>query len=187
MTPFDFVFALISIITSLALTQIIGGVVAIIRHRERGGVSFTHALWIWIAFAVLIGNWGALWGVRADPDWPPLRVLGWLMSMTSLYAFCALVIPDVDRGTALNLKAFHEREGRRYILAHNVFAALAVFLVLLISAGVSPPWGLLLPPIGAFALGVAALLLRGRPQFAATVLVAVLATLFMLANINIAP
>jgi hypothetical protein len=37
MTPFEFVFALISIITSLALTQIIGGVVAIIRRKDRAG------------------------------------------------------------------------------------------------------------------------------------------------------
>ncbi len=186
MAPFDFVFALISIITSLALTQIITGVVAIIRHKERGGFSLTHALWMWIAFAVLIGNWGALWGVRVDPDWPPLRVLGWLMSMTSLYAFCALVIPDIERGSPLNLKEFHEREGRRYIIAHNVFALLAIFLVLLITGVTSPSWPLLLPPIGAFALGMAALLTRGTPQLIASALVAVLATLFMLANINIA-
>lgn len=186
MTPFEFFFALISIITSLALTQLITGGVAIIRHRERGGLSVAHAVWMWIAFAVVIGNWGALWGVRVDPDWPPLRVLGWLISMTSLYAFCALVIPEVERGTQLNLKDFHEGEGRRYIIAHNVFSALAICLVLLIS-GLSPDrMHLLLPPIGALALGTIALFTRGRLQLIVSVLLAILATSFMLMNINIA-
>jgi len=185
MTPFEFVFALISIITSLALTQIITGVVAIIRHRERGGFSLAHALWVWIAFAVVIGNWGALWEARLDPDWPPLRVLGWLISMTSLYTFCTLVIPEVVRGAALNLKEFHDREGRRYIIAHNVFAVLAILLVLLITGITSPAWDLLVPPVVAFALGTAALLTRGWPQLLASILVAILAGVFMLANIDI--
>jgi hypothetical protein len=185
MTPFEFVFALISIITSLALTQLITGGVAIVRHRERGGLSIAHALWMWIAFAVVIGNWGALWGVRVDPDWPPLRVLGWLTSMTSLYAFCALVVPEVERGTQLNLKDFHEREGRLYIIAHNVFSALAICLVLLISGLSLDRMHLLLPPIGALALGMIALFTRGRLQLVVSILLAILATSFMLRNITI--
>ena len=67
MTPFEFVFALISIITSLALTQIIAGVVTTIRHRQAGNFSLTHALWVMIAFALVVGNWGALWGTQDNP------------------------------------------------------------------------------------------------------------------------
>lgn len=184
MTPFEFVFALIAIITSLALTQIITWVVAIIRNADRGSFSLTHALWIWIAFAVVIGNWGALWSARLDVDWPAVRVLAWLTSMTSLYAFCALVIPESKSDAPLDLRAFHEREGRRYIIAHNVFAALAVALVLSVgSASVQSPQNLG-APIVAFALGMAALLTRGTAQLSLSLLVAILATLFMLANIS---
>ena len=60
MTPFEFVLALISVITSLALTKIITGVVSIVRHPNRQDFSLTHALWIWVAFAVVVGNWGSL-------------------------------------------------------------------------------------------------------------------------------
>ena len=185
MTPFEFVFALISIITSLALTRIITGVVAIVRHKERGGFSLTHALWVWVAFAVVIGNWGALWGARIDPDWPPLRVLAWLTSMTSLYAFCALVIPEVEQRKPLDLNAFHESEGRRYIIAHNVFAILAFVLVLSITGINAASMRHLIPSVAAFGIGTIALLTRGRPQLIATIALAVMALGFMIANLSI--
>ena len=187
MTPFEFVFALISIITSLALTRIITGVVAMIRHGERGGFSLLHALWLWIAFAVLMGNWGALWGYRELSEWPAIRVLAWLTSMTSLYAFCELVVPEVESGKPLNLRAFHEGERRRYILAHNFFAGLAFTLVIAISGLTSASMRMFVPPLVALALGMAALLARGRAELIATVLVAAVATTFMLMNMNILP
>ena len=185
MSPFEFVFALISIITSLALTRIITGVVAIIRHKDRGGFSLAHALWLWVAFAVVIGNWGALWGARLEPEWPALRVLAWITSMTSLYAFCALVVPEVERGVPLDLAEFHEREGRRYIIAHNVFALLAILLVVVVS-GVGPDsMRNLVPASVALGLGMVALVTRGRAQVAVSVLLAILAAAFMIMNIGI--
>lgn len=184
MTPFEFVFALISIITSLALTQIIAGVVAIIRHRQRGAFSLTHALWIWIAFAVVVGNWGALWGTQDDPAWPAIRVFAWLISMTSLYAFCALVIPEIDRERPLDLRDFHEREGRRYIIAHNVFALLAGIMAVLVSGLTAESRNYLVPSTIAFVLGTVALLTRGRAQIFATFPVAVLALAYMLVNVD---
>ena len=185
MTPFEFVFALISIITSLALTRIITGVVAIIRHQDRGGFSLIHAYWMWVAFAVVVGNWGALWGAQADPDWPAMRILAWLASMTSLYAFCALVIPEAEPGKTLNLQQFHERDGRRYMIAHNVFALLALLLVVTLGGALAQSPANIVAPLVAFLLGMAALLTRGRWQLAVTFLLAILATVFMIANISL--
>ena len=184
MTPFEFVFALISIITSLALTQIIAGVVVIIRHRQRGSFSLTHALWICIALAVVVGNWGALWGTRDDSAWPTIRIFAWLISMTSLYAFCALVIPEIDRDRPLDLNDFHEREGRRYIIAHNVFALLAATMAVLVSGVTVESRNFLLPSTIAFVLGTVALLTRGRVQLVATFPLAILALAYMLVNID---
>ena len=187
MTPFEFVFALISIITSLALTKIITGGVAMIRHGERGSISLVHALWMWTGFAVLMGNWGALWDYRQLAEWPAIRVLAWLTSMTCLYAFCELVVPEVRSGEPLNLRDFHQQQRGRYILAHNVFAGLALILVLAISGVTPQSLRLFIPPIIAFVLGMTALLTRGRIELLATMAVAIVATGFMLMNIDILP
>ena len=185
MSAFEFVFGVIAIISSLALTQIITGVVAILRHKDRAGFSLVHALWMWIAFAVVVGNLGALWQAGAHPDWPAYRVLAWIASMTALYAFCALVVPEVHRGEALSLNDFHEREGRRYITAHNVFAAVALTMVATVSGVDAESAPNLLPALAGLVLGIAAFFTRGPVQLAATLLVALTATAFMLANISI--
>lgn len=185
MTPFEFVLALISVITSLALTKIITGVVSIVRHKDRQDFSFTHAIWIWVAFAVVIGNWGSLWNERNTPDWHAFRLFVWLLSMASLYAFCALVIPDFEQHSRLSLKEFHRRDGRRYIIAHNLFALMSM-LLLVVEGDVTPQTALrFVPPVAAFAFGTAAFFTRGRAQFAASIPLALLAAFFMFSNIDI--
>ena len=50
--------------------------------------------------------------------------------MTTLYAFSALVMPAaVAADEPLDLHQFHAREGRRYIMAHNLFAGVAALAV----------------------------------------------------------
>ena len=104
--------------------------------------------------------------------------------MTCLYAFCALVIPEVDADRPLDLNDFHERQGRRYIIAHNVFALLAVILVILVSGITTESRQLLLPPAVAFVFGTVALLTSGRIQLLATIPVAILALGFMFVNVD---
>jgi len=187
MTPFEFIFALISIITSLALAKIITGVVAIIRHEERAGFSWTHAFWVWVAFAVVIGNWGALWQARLYPEWPAQRVLIWLASLCCLYAFCVFVLPEVEPGKPINLKEFHQREARRYITAHNVFGVIAIALILSLHRFDLTFRSDLFAPSLALGLGIFAFLTKGRPQLIASFLLALLATMFMLTKISIIP
>ena len=123
MTSFEFVFGLISIVTSLAATHLIGGLIAAVRHRAR--FSLRHALWSWTAFALVIANWASFWADRTV-DWEPVAVLRWLALMISLYAFSALTVPEIERGDKVDLVAFHESDGKRYITAHVLFAVIVI-------------------------------------------------------------
>ena len=129
MTLFESIFAFISIVTSLALTHLVAGVVKLVRHAERGRLSKIHACWLWLAFVLVIGNWAGLIGVQDDPHWPPVRIILWLTAMISLYAFSALVLPDPQPGETVDLVVFEQTESRRYIFAHNVFAVCALLLI----------------------------------------------------------
>ena len=129
MSLFDSIFALISIVTSLALAQLITGVVNLARRIERRKISATHAAWVWLAFVLIIGNWAALFGAQADPEWPPARILLWLLAMVRLYAFTALVLPPSRPNEATDLKNFERRHGRAYMIAHNIFAACGLLLI----------------------------------------------------------
>ena len=61
MTSFEFVFGMISVITSLALARLLGGCVGLYRHAEHVRFSFRHACWTAMAFMLLLGNWAQFW------------------------------------------------------------------------------------------------------------------------------
>jgi hypothetical protein len=130
MTSFEFVFGLISVITSLALTQILSGAVTLYRHAERVRLSWRHGLWVLTAFMVLIGNWAAFWRSRNIQSWSVLDVLIPLVFVSVLYAFCDLVMPDRTEAPAVvDLREYHLRAGKRYKLLQLVFATLALLLI----------------------------------------------------------
>jgi len=130
MTTFEFVFGLISVITSLALTQLVSGLVSFARKSAKVTWSLRHALWMWVAFALVIANWAGFWD-RRDLDWNAFELLRALVLVITLYAFCALVVPETEKGAPIDLRAFHENEGSRYMLAQVVFsvAVIANFMV----------------------------------------------------------
>ncbi len=55
-TAFEFVFALLAIVSSLGLTHLVAAFIALIRHAERVRWSAVHALWMWAALTLTIGN-----------------------------------------------------------------------------------------------------------------------------------
>lgn len=181
MSEFEFVFGLISIITSLALTHIVVGLISFARRGRRVRFSLRHALWVWTAFALVVANWAAYWDDR-DANWSAQSILLGLTLMISLYAFSALVIPETAADeTSVDLPAFHEGEGNRYITAHIVFAALVITGFAINSAGLAE-W-LTFSSFAWLGLILSVIALVARPvwlQQAIAFALAALATYFML-------
>jgi hypothetical protein len=130
MTSFEFVFGMISVITSLALARLLGGCVDLYRHAGHVRFSFRHACWTAMAFMLLIGNWAQFWRFHAIQTWNALDVLLPLVFVGVLYAFCDLVLPeDPQQGQRLDLREYHAREGRRYKTMQLVFSVLATLVI----------------------------------------------------------
>lgn len=130
MTSFEFVFGMISVITSLALTRLLSGCVGLYRRAEQIRFSWRHACWTAVALMVLIGNWASFWQRREIQKWDALDVLMPLVFIGVLYAFCDLVMPDEPKeGQVLDLRAYHTHCGRRYKAMHLVFATLALLVI----------------------------------------------------------
>lgn len=130
MTSFEFVFGMISVITSLALTRLLSGCTALYRHAERVRFSWRHGCWTAMALLLLLGNWAAFWSMRGIASWDALDVLSPLLFVGVLYAFCDLVMPDPpEAGQMLDLRDYHARQGRRYKTLQLVFSVLAMLVV----------------------------------------------------------
>lgn len=130
MTSFEFVFGMISVITSLALTRVLSGCVGLYRHADKIRFSWRHAFWTAMAFMLLVGNWAQFWGLHDIQVWHPLDVLGPLVFVSLLYAFCDLLMPEEPRdGQRLDLRDYHTRQGRRYKTMHLAFAIAALVVI----------------------------------------------------------
>ena len=126
MSVFEFVLALTSVISGLALAHMLTGVVALLRNAKRVKFSFIHALWMWSAFSTTVANWASDWSLRALNDWPAWTLLLLIASKIAQYIFCAFVTPDMPAEGNLDLAAFHEREHRKYLWAVVAFCAVAL-------------------------------------------------------------
>ena len=133
--------------------------VELTRRVERGKWSAIHAAWVWLAFVLVIGNWASLYNAQANPEWPPRRILLWLLAMTTLYAFTALVLPSrADECT--DLKDFERNHSRSYIWAHNVFAICVTLLIFGVLGIDMQSLRLAAAPLVGLALGLAAVWAR---------------------------
>ena len=124
MGPFEFIILFFSFIYTLALTHLLLAAARMIRHRRSLVFSWPHALWMLDALLLLVCNWISLWDFHQLKSMTLPVILGGFALVGILYVVCALIAPDFEDGDGLDLRAFHEREGRTYILAFcDVLAA----------------------------------------------------------------
>jgi hypothetical protein len=187
MTSFEFVFGLISVITSLALTQMLSGFVALYRRADRVRLSWRHACWTATAFMVLIGNWAAFWHSRNIQSWGALDVLIPLVFTSVLYAFCDLVMPDKPaEGETTDLRKYHAREGKRYKLLQLVFAVLVMLAMARTATSVAQWAAMAKFAILAALIGVVALRAqRVWLDTATAAVLTVLAIIFMVSSLRV--
>lgn len=127
MSVFECVFGLFSIILSLGITNLLSGMVEVLRNAGRARFSLEHGLWAWSAFAMSIGNWGSVWELRQLAAWPAWTVLLLVAAVIANYAFCAFVTPHVREEGEIDLVHFHATARRGYagaLLAAALFSTL---------------------------------------------------------------
>jgi hypothetical protein len=133
--PFEFIILFFSFIYTLALTHLLLAAARMIRHRRALVFSWPHALWMLNALLLLVCNWISLWDFHRLKSMTLPVILGGFALVGAMYLICALIAPDFEDGDGLDLRAFHEREGRTYILAFAAFLPLAFILNIAAGAG----------------------------------------------------
>jgi hypothetical protein len=117
MTAFEVIFALVTVLTSLAIAHLLGGLAALLREAGRVRFSALHGLWLWTAFGFVIGNWAGFWEMRGVESWPAWAVLLIVLVLSIQYLFCALLTPELPDEGELDLRGFHARSHSGYLLA----------------------------------------------------------------------
>ena len=131
MRSFDYLSVLISIVLGLGITNLLTGLAALVRHRERVIGYWPLPVWMVTVFLIHVQTWWALFGLRGIEQWSFAAFLVVLLQPVALFVMTALIIPDVSASRVdLRIAFFRETRGFFGALLLALLASLAKNLVL---------------------------------------------------------
>jgi len=90
MTHFEYISVAVSLIYSLALAKLLGGLPAALQPGKR---YWVHSLWIFSLLSVTIASWWHIWWYR-DAIWNPTRFLALLFIPSIIYLRAAILLSN---------------------------------------------------------------------------------------------
>jgi hypothetical protein len=127
---FSYLSVLLSIILGLAITQILQGYRGLLLARGRVTFYAPTMLWSVLLLFITAQAWWSSFGLVRHQNWTFLQFSAVLLQMVLLYMMCGLVLPDIPRDEAVDLRAHFYREHRPFF---------ATFLLML-ATSVSKDW-----------------------------------------------
>jgi hypothetical protein len=123
---FSYLSVLLSIILGLAITQILQGYRGLL--LARGRVTFYAPTMVWTVLLLFITAqaWWSSFGLARHRNWTFPQFSAVLLQMVLLYMMCGLVLPDIPREEAVDLKAHFYREHRPFFAAFLLMLAASV-------------------------------------------------------------
>lgn len=131
MRAFDFVMTLYSFVYALGVAQILSTVGDMIRAGERLRFSWLNALWMLNVLLAIVAWWLSLWDLRAEERWPMVTVLVLFAVACLLYVLARMVSAPIPEEGTVDLRRYHEAEGRKYAAVFAVECAFTIGSVFL--------------------------------------------------------
>ncbi|MDZ4762099.1 MAG: hypothetical protein SGJ21_13620 [Alphaproteobacteria bacterium] len=123
---FEFYIVLLSFVVSLGITSLLGAGARLAQEADRVVFSWRYAIWALAIFNLEVVFWIKSWTyqdsfvLRAAHALPPLllAIIGYLA--------CGLATPQTPAEGPIDLKAFHDAQGRKYAIASAAFMIVAI-------------------------------------------------------------
>jgi hypothetical protein len=126
MRAFDYVITLFAFVYALATAHLLTTVAELIRERARVRFSWVHAAWMAIGLFEILAWWIGMWDMRALPSWSVPMIAFLFVMATLIYGQVRLTCPNVPTDGEIDLREFHNRNGREYVAAFTLVALLTV-------------------------------------------------------------
>ncbi len=126
MHAFDYIITLLSFVYALAIAHLLATIAELVRARRRVRFSWLNAAWMAVGLLTIVAWWIGMWDMRGIPTWST-PMIGFLFAVAfTIYLQIRFTCPDVPEEGTVDLPAFHRENGRDYIAAFAVTAALTV-------------------------------------------------------------
>ena len=127
MHAFDFVITLYSFVYALAVAQILSTVGDMIRAGRRLRFSWVNAGWMLNVLLAIV----AWWDLRTEQRWGMAIVLVFFAVACLLYVLARMVSAPIPAEGPVDLRGYHQTEGRKYAGLFAVECAITIGTVFL--------------------------------------------------------
>jgi hypothetical protein len=104
MDAFSYLSVLISIVTGLAITQVLQGYRSILIARHRVRLFGPTLSWGGLLLLISVQSWWAMFGMQRHVRWTFIQFAIVLLQAVLLYLLAALVFPDIDGDQRVDLR-----------------------------------------------------------------------------------
>mgnify|MGYP001556947271 CR=1 FL=1 len=126
MDAFSYLSVLLSIVLGLAITQLLGGLAALVRARDRVKMYWPVPVQMAAVFLISLQLWWALFSLNETRNWTFAAFLIVLLQPVTVYLMAAFITPDVPPEGEVDLRERYFRETRWFF--GSIVAALVVSL-----------------------------------------------------------
>ena len=125
MSEFEVITITLSFILGLGITQILSGVVEVIRSPKRGNTDWIPLVWAWVIFLQAMQIWFWMWGDAQVREWTGLWYSAWVGLASLLFLAGGIILPRQISAEGESLGEYFERTGRQALTALSSFMVLA--------------------------------------------------------------
>ncbi len=138
MHAFDYVVLFFSFVYAGAIMHLLASAAEIVIAGARVRRSWVHAGWMLITLLATSSWWIGMWDLRGLQAWDMGMIGLFFAAACGFYLLARLVCPRIESAGEIDLAAFHNDNGRKYIVVYAALcvAALAVNTLLGQAAGV---------------------------------------------------
>ena len=109
MTQFEYITAFLSIVSALAVAEVLVGLGRLIREREHVKIYWVHVAWMMLVILVLTNGWWSNWRVRAHDFQSYFEFLALLAPTLMMVIVSFLLSPPIESGRSFDLRAYYYR------------------------------------------------------------------------------
>jgi hypothetical protein len=126
MTSFEFFTVLLSFVVSLGVASLLQSVVRLIHEARRVQFSLAWALWAASIFWLQIIYWLRSWTYHEDYMLRTATSIPPLVLAIIAFLACGLATPRIPNAGPIDLRQFHDAQGRKYQIAYAVFMSFSI-------------------------------------------------------------
>lgn len=144
MDAFSYLSVLISVILGLAVTQILQGFRGLMLARSHVRGYWPCLLWAVLLLLICVQSWWAMYGLRERTmsHWTFAGFAVVIMQTIVTYLLAGLVLPDLDRGKTLDLRAHYYANHRWFFSLLVIFIANSILKDIVLNGTLPAPLNL---------------------------------------------